>query len=124
VPQPQLQTQHSFQTEIQPLQRHDSFSSLSHIPVANGSLQAPEQPSHLQVPSTYPYYNAGFSTSMPSFGPSSGGYSPQSPGLRPGEYTVDDNLEIYMSGDLRVDGRRVEEPSEDGEDDPPPPYQP
>lgn len=59
---------------------------------------------------------------MPSFG-ASGGYSPQSPGLRVGEYSVDDNLEIYVQGDLRVDGRR-EEPSEDGEDDPPPPYQP
>jgi hypothetical protein len=119
---------------IQPLGRSDSFSTLSNMPVANGSRPRddnpplpprPQRPSLLAIPQSQPYQNAGFSVSTSALEPhTSGPYSSDTGFMGRGQ-TVDDNWETYgpHSAPVRVPvGQRID--PEAGEDDPPPPYQP
>ena len=134
VPQPQPH----FQQQIQPLQRADSFATLSNMPVANGSryqddnppLPPRRQPPNLQPmpqqqPINYPYYNTGFSTSYPSFEPSSTTPVAHPTNQRSGTHTVDDNWETHGTQSAHVHFAVSASPQPgEREDDPPPPYRP
>jgi len=134
---PQPQNQPYFNPQIRPLQRHESIRTLSDMPVANGSRPSdlppalPLRPQHsntLPVPPQnsvgYPYGNAGFSVSTPSFQQQPA--SPILPGHNHlmGRNTIDDNWEVYGSHSphvhIAVSGPQ---PSEEV-NDPPPPYRP
>ncbi|PSN71930.1 hypothetical protein BS50DRAFT_239421 [Corynespora cassiicola Philippines] len=116
---------------IQPLQRSDSFATISRMPVANGwrphdvdvdvdddnnppSLPPRRQQSNLQPPSNSPYSVSGFSVSVPAFGSSANAPLTYVPSPTVGRQTVDDNWETYGSPPAH----------QDSENDPPPPYQP
>ncbi|KAF2186279.1 hypothetical protein K469DRAFT_706948 [Zopfia rhizophila CBS 207.26] len=146
--QPQTQpppcpTQAQPYPHIQPLRRHDSFSSLSQIPVANGSQPQdlpplPPRPNQTNIsptqylrppqnqvvpqgyaPVSYPYYNAGFSASYPSFEPTLTAPTTYTSNQQAGRHTVNGNWETY--GPQSPHGRP--QPGE-RDDDPPPPYRP
>ncbi|KAF2249760.1 hypothetical protein BU26DRAFT_518317 [Trematosphaeria pertusa] len=130
---------------IQPLQRTDSFATISRMPIANGSRphNAEHQPPGLpprphvsnlsipqQQPANHPYSNAGFSVSTPGLGTTPATY-PTYPtgytGQQGGRQTVDDNWETYAPQTGLGHGQGHYSPSEStalGEDDPPPPYRP
>jgi hypothetical protein len=127
---------------IQPLQRADSFATLSRMPIANGyrpsdvAQQPPTLPprqnaSNLAPVFQSPYSHAGFSVSTPALGP-----APLTP-ITPihaspdfGRQTVDDNWETYAPQQGQQLGHVHHAPSEstalgeDNADDPPPPYVP
>ncbi|KAJ4299264.1 hypothetical protein N0V90_004508 [Kalmusia sp. IMI 367209] len=124
---------------IQPLQRADSFATISRMPIANGYRPSDVEndaplPPRLQTstlspipqsPMISPYGNAGFAVSSPALGhvPMTPTYSPIQPG---GRQTVDDNWETYT----QPPGHPHYAPSvstalgEHRDDDPPPPYRP
>lgn len=123
-----------FQPHIQPLARSDSFSTLSNMPVANGSRPRddnpplpprPQRPTLLQIPQNQPYYNTGFSVSTSALEPHTSGPYSADTGLMGRGQTVDDNWETYgpHSAPVRVPEGQRQDP-EAGEDDPPPPYEP
>jgi len=117
---------------IQPLQRADSFATISRMPVANGyrpsrieddSAQSP-RPNASQlspVPHSsmnYPYGNTHFSVSTPALN-----RIPSSPINQFGRQTIDDNWETYAT--QPHSGRYAPSVSTAlGEHDPPPPYRP
>lgn len=128
---------------IQPsLQRTDSFSTLSNMPIANGSRpqdvndESPVIPPRRHAsgglhPTTQHgiYGNAGYSVSTPAFGA-----TPTSPGLTytmattaeaegNGLHTVDDNWETYNHAGNRYSYAPTVS-TQLGEREPPPPYAP
>jgi hypothetical protein len=128
------------------LQRTDSFSTLSRMPIANGyrPQDLPQDPAPIVPPRRHAtgglspatatqhgiYGNAGFSVSTPAFGatPTSPGgltYTMGTAEQAHGGYSVDDNCETYA---YPSDARPYYAPSEAstrlGEHDPPPPYAP
>jgi hypothetical protein len=137
------------QQEIQPLQRADSFSTLSHMPVADGlhrhdSRRPPQLPARPQpsprhtIPrrplnANSPYNNTAFSLSTPAFGPvqhvqytsASANVNPgaSAPNSAFGRSTVDDNWETNGQ-QSQAPHVEVSEPTEQRDDDPPPPYMP
>ncbi|KAF2264955.1 hypothetical protein CC78DRAFT_579908 [Lojkania enalia] len=135
----QTQSQPYFEPQTHPLRRQQSFSSLSSIPVANGSqpqdvlppLPPRPEPSSLSpmqqyAPVNYPYYNTGFSVSDPGFEPISD--SPiEETHLREGVYMTDDRWEAYgpssPNDHFELPGSSQRGEREEG-DDPPPPYRP
>lgn len=132
--QPQNRPAHipqHMEIEIRPLQRSDSFTTLSDMPIANGHQYTPPaslrpQVSGLQVPSSPnvasgPYSNAGFSVSVPLFDrpPSSPMGSPPRVGG-----TVDDNWETYSPHSPQAHMRGGGNNGDADENDPPPPYVP
>lgn len=118
---------------IQPLQRSDSFATISRMPIANGYRPSNEEAdppglpprrhvSNLSpIPQNSPYSNAGFSVSTPAIAPSHN--SPTQYGSpHMGRNTVDDNWETY--GHSRLPHYTPSESTALGEHDPPPPYRP
>jgi hypothetical protein len=124
---------------IQPLQRADSFATISRMPVANGYRPTHDADDHsppphrenLQLsplshaPMNSPYSNHGFAVSSPALG-----NHPTTPtstlGMHSGRYTVDDNWETYNPSPGRFDYAPSVSTAlgEHRDDDPPPPYRP
>ncbi|KAF1972705.1 hypothetical protein BU23DRAFT_554896 [Bimuria novae-zelandiae CBS 107.79] len=124
---------------IQPLQRADSFATISRMPIANGYRPSdvtedapfPPRPHNQQLspipqsPMNSPYGNPGFAVSSPALGnnPTTPTYGP---GLRGGGHTVDDNWETYNQRPSHAHYAPSESTAlgEARDDDPPPPYRP
>ncbi|KAF2106826.1 hypothetical protein BDV96DRAFT_590534 [Lophiotrema nucula] len=137
---PHAQSEPPYQPNIQPLRRQQSFASLSHMPVANGSQphdvyppvppgQSPlntqyTHPSQQHNPN-YPYYNTGFSASYPSFEPTLVGPEQGSNQHSGRHHTMDDNWEQYGPPSPHVHFAVSDAPQPgERDDDPPPPYRP